>query len=224
MTARRTRLFPALVAAAMMLGSMAFASAEEVVLEPATETLFISAGCPSDGTGTCTSTRWLGLEKGDATSNFITSITPVDEALYRADGSLNWRDYMSDETLPAEGYPLRADEPLTESVTLKASTPGIAANVTIHGRVEAVTEGGDVITFGPLEQTTNILPGGSHTAKFDFDIPAELEGVALDSLTAYVAVHGANVQGGHINQKGGSTVTIPYWKTAEVVVEPTPAL
>ena len=221
MIARRTRLFSAVAAAAMMLGSMAFASAEEPVLEAATETLFISAGCPPEATGTCTSTRWLGLERGDSTSNFITSITPVDEVLYRADGSLNWRDYMSDETLRAEGYPLRADQPLTETLTLQASTPGVAVT-TIHARVEAVTEGGDVVTFGPLEQTANILPGASHTAKFDFDIPAELEGVALDSLTAYVAVHGVNAQGGHINQKGGSTVTIPYWKPAAPVA-PVPA-
>ena len=219
MTARRTRLFSALAAAAMMLGSMAFASAEEPVAEAATETLFISAGCPPEATGTCTSTRWLGLEKGDATSNFITSITPVDEVYYKADGRLNWRDYLSDESLRAEGYPLRADQPLTETVTLKASTPGVAVT-TVHGRVEAVTEGGDLVTFGPLEQTATITPGAAHTVKFDFDIPAELEGVALDSLTAYVAVHGVNAQGGHIDQAGGSTVAIPYWKPAAVTPAP----
>ena len=216
MIVRRKRLLPALLAAAMMLGSLAVASAEEPVLEAATETLFISAGCPQDTPGTCTSTRWLGLEKGDATSNFITSVTPVDEVLYRAEGSLNWRDYTSDESLRPEGYPLRADQPLTQAVTVAAS--GVAANVTIHGRVEAVTESGQMVTFGPLEETTNILPNARHTATFNFDIPAELENVALDSMTAYVAVHGVNVQAGHIDQQGGSSVTVPYWRPAPVAV------
>ena len=222
MSVRRSRFLPALAAAVMMLASMAFASAEEVVTyEAATEKLFISAGCPPEATGTCTSTRWLGREAGDATSNFITSITPVDEAFYRAEGSLNWRDYSSDETLRAEGYPLRADQPLVQAVKLEANGP--AVQMTIHGKIEAVTEAGQAVTFGPLEQTVNVLPQASHTATFEFDIPAELEGVALDSLTAWVAVHGVNVEAGHIDQEGGSSVTIPFWDAVEpVVVTPTP--
>ena len=219
MDIRRKRFFPALIAAVMMMGSLAAAGAEEPVLEAATERLFISAGCPQDTPGTCTSTRWLGTEKGDSSSNFITSVTPVDEALYRAEGTLNWRDYMSDDTLRAEGYPLRADEPLKQTVAISAK--GVGVNTTVHARIEAVTEAGNVVTFGPLETTFNILPNATHVANFDFDIPAELEGVALDSLAAYVAVHGVNAQAGYIDQQGGSTVTIPYWRPA-AVVEPAP--
>lgn len=219
MDIRRNRFLPALVAAVMMLGSVALAGAEEPVLEPATEQLFISAGCPQDTPGTCTSTRWLGLEKGNATSNFITSVTPVDEVLFRADGSLNWRDYVSDDTLRAEGYPLRADDPLKQTVVISAK--GAGANTTVHGRIEAVTEAGNMVTFGPQEMTFNVLPNAPQVANFEFDIPAELEGVALESLTAYVAVHGLNAQAGYIDQQGGSTVTIPYWRPA-AVVEPAP--
>lgn len=218
MNVRRKRYLPALAAAAIMMGSLATASAEEPVYEAATERLFISAGCPQDTPGTCTSTRWLGAQKGNATSNFITSVTPVDEALYRADGSLNWRDYSSDDTLRVEGYPLRADEALKQTVAISAR--GVGANTTVHGRIEAFTAAGDIVTFGPQETTFNVLPNATHVVKFEFDIPAELEGVVLKSLTAYVAVHGVNVQAGYIDQQGGSSVTIPYWRPAEVVAAP----
>ena len=219
MDIRRKPFLPALIAAAMMMGSLAVAGAEEPVLEAATEQLFISAGCPQDTPGTCTSTRWLGLQKGDATSNFVTSVTPVDEVLYRADGTLNWRDYASDDTLRLEGYPLRADAPLKQTVAISAKGAGV--NTTVHGRIDAVTEAGDMVTFGPQEMMFNVLPNATQTANFEFDIPAELEGVALDSLIAYVAVHGVNAQAGYIDQQGGSSVTIPYWRPA-AVVEPAP--
>ncbi len=155
MNTRRRRWLPTLVAAAVTLTTLGVASAEEPVYEPATEQLFISAGCPQSTPGTCTSTRWLGLEKGNATSNFITSVTPVDEVRYRADGSLNWRDYASDDTLRAEGYPLRADQPLTQTVTV--TSRGAAVSMTVHGRVEAFTQDGRSVTFGPLEKTVTMV-------------------------------------------------------------------
>jgi hypothetical protein len=55
-------------------------------LTPAVDRLFISAGCPSSTPGTCTSTRWLGKQPGDANSNFLTATTPVDHVLYQVDG------------------------------------------------------------------------------------------------------------------------------------------
>ena len=210
---RRSRVL-ALLGVIGMLGSMSLASAEELPPVAATETLYISAGCPpsTPAGGTCTSTRWLGKTKGSATSNFQTAITPVDEVLYRVDGTLNWRDYASDESFRVGGYALRADQPLTETIVLQAT--GAAPTTWVHGRVEAVTAAGDTVTFGPLERNVAILPNAPTTVTFDFDIPDALEGVSIESATAYIAVRGVNLNAGHINQQGGSMVKIPFWQPA----------
>ncbi len=66
---RTPNLIAALAIAPMLLGIVAAEGDNE--LAPVTETLFISAGCPQDTPGTCTSTRWLGRTSGDSSSNFI---------------------------------------------------------------------------------------------------------------------------------------------------------
>lgn len=200
-----TRTFLAIALAALTVGPLHSAAAADPVAK--TETLYISAGCP--GTGTCTSTRWLGKKAGDATSNFVTSVTPVDEVLYRATGSLNWRDYASDDSLRTAGYPLQASENITANVRLTST--GVAINDTVHARIEAQI-GNQTVTFGPLEATATMTPSQTVDVPFVFDIPDNLEGKILKSATFYVALHGVNVQGGYINQAGGSTVTIPYWE------------
>ena len=209
MNTRIKGLALALVIGSFGLGSIGVASAAEPVA--ATDLLYISAGCPQNTPGTCTSTRWLGKTKGNATSNFITSVTPVDEVLYRVDGSLNWRDYASDDSVRAGGYPLNAAEPIKATVAL--STNGVAINDTVHARIEAVTATNQNITFGPLEQTVTMTPASTANVNFSFDIPDNLEGKVIQTLTFYVALHGVNVQGGYINQQGGSTLEIPYWVT-----------
>lgn len=196
--------------AALTVGPLSSASAQEATVVPATEELFVSAACV--GTPTCTSTRWLGKTPGDATSNFLTSTTPVDEARYRLDGSLNWRDYASDESVRATGYPLNSAEKIVASVRLQTNNPGIAALNTVHARIEAFVDN-QAVTFGPLEVTQNILPNSFADYRFEFEIPAELEGRVLKSPTFWVATHGINAQGGYINQAGASTVNIPYWET-----------
>ena len=210
MNTRLKGLALALVLGSFSLGSIGIASAQETVLVPATEQLFISAGCV--GTPTCTSTRWLGKEAGTATSNFLTATTPVDEVNYRATGAVNWRNYASDDSLREGGYPLNAAEQIKATVALE--TEGLAVNDTVHARIEALTATNQQITFGPLEQTVTMTPASTADVNFSFDIPDNLEGKVIQSLTFYVAVHGVNVEGGYIDQQGGSTVEIPYWEAA----------
>lgn len=211
-----SRLTAAAAAAALTALTALSASASEPLGSPATETLFISAGCPQDTPGTCTSTRWLGKQAGDATSNFITAVTPVDEVLFRAEGSIRWRDYASDRSLRAEGYPLRADDPATMAVTVSAAR-GVAANTTVHGRLSARYVDADgknkVLALGEMQEVVTIV-ADTATVSFEFDVPDEMDGVVVTSLLAEVAVHGVNVQGGHIDQQGGSTVTLPYYEPA----------
>jgi hypothetical protein len=203
-----------MLAALTMLGSVSLASAQDVSPVPATETLYISAGCPATTTGTCTSTRWLGKTKGTATSNYTDSTTPVDEVYYRVYGSLNWRDYASDESFRNGGYALRADAPVVQTIVIPAPT-GIAPTTWVHGRVEAVTAAGETITFGPKDLNVALLPGaGPTTVTFEFDVADQFDGVTIESATAYIAMHGANVNAGHLDQKGASKVTIPHWVPA----------
>lgn len=195
--------------------SVLSASASESAGTPATETLFISAGCPQDTPGTCTSTRWLGKQTGSATSNFLTATTPIDEVLFQVEGEPNWRDYASDRSLRTGGYPLRAGEPLTMAVTVSAR--GVMGNATVHGRLSGRyldTEGNAKnVEFGEAEQVVTVV-ADEETVTFTFDIPDALEGLTLTSMLAEIAVHGVNVQGGYIDQQGGSTVTIPYYDPA----------
>lgn len=212
-----SRLTAGVAAAALTALTALTASAAEPTGTPATETLFISAGCPQDTPGTCTSTRWLGKQAGDATSNFITAITPVDEVLFQAEGSVNWRDYGSDRSLREGGYPLRADAPATMAVAVSAAE-GVAANTTVHGRLsgrylDPATGRTKVLALGEASEVITIV-ADTATVTFEFDVPDEMDGVVLTSLLAEVAVHGINASGGHIDQQGGSTVTLPYYDTA----------
>jgi hypothetical protein len=208
------RLVTGIAVGILAVGTVSAAAEEEggvAVQVAANETHYISAACVPDTPTTCTSTRWLGLEPGDSTTNWLTGTYPVDEVLYRVDGSINWRDYPSDQTWRTGGYPLRADEPITVTVRVVANV--IAANATVHARFEGFADG--FRSFGHLEEVVTILPQSDVEVAFEFEIPEELEGVALTSGTAYVAVHGINVQGGYIDQQGGSTVEIPYWEPVE---------
>jgi hypothetical protein len=211
-----TRLSAGLAAAALTALTAVSASAADPVGAAATETLFISAGCPQDTPGTCTSTRWLGKQTGSATSNFLTATTPVDEVLFQADGTVNWRDYASDKSLRTGGYPLRADAPLTMAVTVTANA--LAVNSTVHGRlsgriVDAVTGKTTTVALGEAKQVITLV-ADKKTVTFEFDLPDSLEGDTLTSVLAEVAVHGVNAQGGYIDQQGGSTVSIPYYEPA----------
>lgn len=214
-----TRLSAGLAAAALTALTAVSASAADPVgtaAAAATETLFISAGCPQDTPGTCTSTRWLGKTTGNATSNFLTATTPVDEVLFQAEGTVNWRDYASDKSLRTGGYPLRADAPLTMAVTVTANA--LAVNSTVHGRlsgrvVDAVTGRATTVALGEAQDVVTLV-ADSETVTFPFDLPDALEGDILTSVLAEVAVHGVNAQGGYIDQQGGSTVSIPYYEPA----------
>lgn len=190
-----------LAAAALASSSLALTTTEAPAAEA--ETLFISAGCPQDTPGTCTSTRWLGHESGDATSNFITAVTPVDEVLYRAEGSLNWRDYPSDETV---GEYVLSGDAIEAVVTLSARGPGI--ETTVHGRISAKV-GGAWTTLEAEPQTVLLLPASETPVTLTFDVGAH-GGELLQDPTFEVAVHGVNLNAGHIDQQGGSTLTIPY--------------
>lgn len=204
------RLVAAAAAAALtaLTGLSASASTEPVA---ATESLFVSAGCPSDTPGTCTSTRWLGKEKGSATSNFLTATTPADEVLFRADGSVNWRDYASDGTLRTDGYPLRAADPVTLGLRLVAN--GVMASTTVHARITGTTTDRKPVTLAEQTKTVTVV-ADDVVVDFAWDLPDSLEGAVLKNLTLEVAVHGVNVEGGRIDQQGGSTVTIPYYAPA----------
>ena len=213
---RTPNLIAALAIAPMLLGIVAAEGDNE--LAPVTETLFISAGCPQDTPGTCTSTRWLGRTSGDSSSNFITSITPADEATYRATGEANWRDYPADLSLRANGYLLDVDRDLEIDVELSAQ--GAMLNTTVHAR--AILNLCDTDATGALVACTNttvtgddqvILAGTAaapEVVSFAIDLPESMAGKTLKRLTVELAVHGVNVVGGYINQQGGSPVRIPH--------------
>lgn len=223
---RATRTLAAVAAACLPLTLIA--ADDETILAEATETLYISAGCPTDATGQCTSTRWLGTTSGDANSNYQTAITPVDHVLYQADGSLQWRDYPSDFSFAADGYLLDDTRDLGVTVTLSShSQGGAGANTTVHARAIAnVTLADGTTTNRTLTAPEQVLEpmttlNGPVSAEFDIDLPDDLAGATLNRLTVEIAVHGLHARNGYIDQRGGSPVTIPHLVEAEQ--EPTPA-
>ncbi len=193
---------------ALMVALMPVASAQTTFTQK-TETLFISAGCPQDTPGTCTSTRWLGRVTGDSSSNFVTAITPADEVLFRATGQINWRDYASNNTVPAEGYRLIGGSTIKMTVQLTAQGPGV--NTTVHGRVILRPKTGSSTTITGADQTILLTaPAGTSTVTFDLKVPTALDNVVIGSLTAEIGVHGVHAAAGYLNQQGGSTVTSPH--------------
>jgi hypothetical protein len=211
-----SKLIAALALAPMVLSVVAFEG--EPKLSSVTETLYISAGCPQDTPGTCTSTRWTGRTSGDSSSNFVTAITPADELLYRAEGSINWRDYPSDLSLRADGYLLDVARDLEIDVELSAQ--GVMANTTVHARASLrvcdTDETGSLVsctntTVTAVDQLITVTTlAAPVTVSFVIDLPDALAGKTLQRLTVELAVHGVHAAGGYINQQGGSPVRIPY--------------
>ncbi len=211
-----TRVLAAIAAAPLLVGSLAFVQGAATL--PATETLYISAGCPQDTPGTCTSTRWLGKTSGDSSSNFITAITPADEVMFRATGAINWRDYASDSSLRAQGY--RLDVARDLEVDVQLSSQGAMVNATVHARANLNLC--DVDAAGAFVNCKTTQLNGANqtvlantaaaptTASFKIDLPDTMAGKTLRSMTVEIAVHGVNAAGGYINQQGGSPVRIPY--------------
>ena len=196
--------------AALALALVAVPAGANPTLVPKVDQLYISAGCPQDTPGTCTSTRWLGKTAGDANSNFLTATTPVDEVLYRATGAINWRDYSSDSSIRAGGYVLNADKDLLVDLTVMSNA--LMLNDTIHARVSLTLAGSTIPVQLPAQSQEVLLvaPLSSQVIPFAFDLPADLQGRTATALTVEVAVHGVNAQGGYINQSGASTVRIPH--------------
>lgn len=194
------------VATALACSSLAFTTTSDgtgtgSVLEQ--EQLFISAGCPSDTPGTCTSVRWLGTSPGDATSNFLTAMTPADEVLYQVDGVPNWRDYPGDKSVGQ--YSLSGD-PLEAVVVL--SGDGVGAQTVVESRVRVKVDGSWKLI--PTEtQTVVVLPNEPTEVTLPFDVSA-YAGQVLTNITFEIAVRGINLYSGRIDQEGGSTVTIPH--------------
>jgi hypothetical protein len=209
MSSRSRWLVAVMAVLAMCMGTGATA-AEAPATSKATETLLISAGCPQDTPGTCTSTRWLGTSAGSATSNFLTSTTPADAALHAAGQEPTWRDYVSNNTLKQGGYVLDASEPLTATVSVSANGIGLQNNV--DARISARIDG-KTVAFAAQRQTIDLLPGETKAVTFTWDIP---EGAKiLDRMTFETRVFGFNAQAGYIDQKGGSTVVISHLVPAE---------
>ena len=211
------RMLATTAAAALSLSLLA--AQQGATPQEATETVYLSAGCAPTTPGQCESTRWLGTVSGDATTNFLTATTPVDEAEFRATGAINWRDYPADASFGA--YVLDADRDLGITVTLSSSaTAGAGANVTVRARarLHLVDDQGarstELVTADAQVITAMTTLDGAVPVEFALDLPAALDGRTLDDMTVEVAVHGVNVQSGYIDQQGGSPVTIPH-----VVVE-----
>jgi hypothetical protein len=211
MRTSRMRWVAVVAVLAMSLGTAALGAEEESLMEAATETLFISAGCPTDTPGTCTSTRWLGTDVGDASSNFLTSTTPADAALHAAGQEPSWRDYPSNRTLLADGYVLRADEPLVATVAVRANGIGLQNNVDARISARILGEDGVArnVSFTAQRQVVDLLPGDTAQVTFEWDL-ADHEGDVLQRMTFETRVFGYNAQAGYIDQAGGSTVEIPH--------------
>ncbi len=175
-----------------------------------TETLYIAAGCPQDTPGTCTSTRWLGKSPGDAQSNFITSITPVDEVNYQL-GEVNWRDYPAHAS-QRESYLLDAERDGRVVVALTAQGPGVLT--TLHVRVSGFDGDGTYVVLLDDQRTENLLPRATTEFEFVLDLDA-LAGTSVNSLQVDLAVHGVNVAAGYIDQAGGSFVELPWLEEVE---------
>ena len=201
---RTPRLRAIVIATALACTSLAFTTSDEgTVFELQEEELYISAGCPSDTPGTCTSVRWLGASAGDATSNFLTAMTPADEAIYQAEGTVNWRDYPGDKSVGT--YTLSGDA--IEAVVL-LSGDGVGAQTVVQSRLRARIDGAWKML--PTEtQTVMILPTGPTEVTLPFDVSG-YAGRILDGVTFEIAVRGVNLYSGRIDQQGGSTVTIPH--------------
>lgn len=227
MTTSTHRVLALLAALPLALGALAMEGDAEPI--EATEKLYISAGCPTDATGTCTSTRWLGKTTGDATSNFTYAITPVDEVFYQTEGSINWRDYPSDLSLLDEGYLLDVDRDATMSISFEGD--GVSATSQVHGKLDlrhcasgideatgetVLTDCRTTTVEAPPQTLTGVVgPAGPTVVDFTFDLGDDLAGRTLQRMTAWVALHGANAYWGFINQQGGSTVTIPHLVAVE---------
>ena len=177
----------------------------DVELVAATDTLYISAGCPQDTPGTCTSTRWLGRQTGDANSYFLTDQTPASLVLAEQEGP-NWRDYPS--TSAVGTFVMNAEEDAVATVVL--SNSGVQAANELDARLTLRHDGSKTTTLTVPTQSVLLADRGETAYTFAFDIPEELHRVEVTRMTFEIALKGANAGSPTMNQAGGSTLRVPH--------------
>lgn len=178
----------------------------------------------------CVSNEYkLSLTPGAASVGNLLSITPLGYVFW-ADAGYDLDAYSADETLRPE-YVLVGGSEITGQVTVRntpRSAPTAAADsgvfVEILGSVaEAKPTGGTRLvskTLGSAEIVKTVVAPGDHVYKFSFEVPVELDGLALQKLNANLGQRHIGAGYGFIDGQGGSFFELPYVAPVE---EPAPA-
>lgn len=210
----RTRL-SRLAGLLLVLALAASAAGATTTLQPASERVYFAINCVRAADGaTCQSTAYeLSLQPGDSGVGQLGAITPLDYVTYRTDG-YRMQEFASNATLD-DSYLLRTDEALTGRVVLSGyQSTHLSVDSGVYVRVSATRPGSFTpIPLGEAEITKIVGLPGDTAYEFSFDVPAELDGTAVSSLSAEVGQRHITVLGsGFMRGKGESYFDLPIYE------------
>lgn len=169
----------------------------------------------------CVSNEYkLSLDPGAASVGNALTITPAGYVFWTQEGYTT-TSYSADSTLRPQ-YVLDGGSEITGQVTIRNTprgTPTAAADsgvfVEIAGSVRTGTRpNGTPIftakTIGSGEITKLVVAPGDHVYAFTFTVPEELDGVAVERLTAAVGQRHIGAGYGFMDGQGGSFFDLPY--------------
>lgn len=183
--------------------------------DPATTQVFFAIDCEpvEEGDPRCASVnRTLSLQPGESTVATVGEFTPLNELIFRVEGTQPSQRYNGDATL-AGSYTLRAGQPLQGQITLHGSGDAGAGLTTVHVELAAAEAPEQrPIRLGNATVTQPMLPGGPTVFEFSVEIPDALDGAVVEELLADVTVRGVNVLAGFTDGEGGSFLHLPHYR------------
>ncbi|MFP5220561.1 MAG: hypothetical protein ACLGIG_12690 [Actinomycetes bacterium] len=212
-------------AVALVVAAGAAASAETTETDaaaPATERVIFAIQCVTDGTDPrCLSTNYaLSLEPGDNSVGNALTITPAGYVLEAAGEEPTPATFSADSTLQPE-YVLVGGSTITGQITLKGSRDAVlAVDSTVEVVLSAVrADTKRFVTLGTAAINKQVVVPGDNVYAFEFEVPAELDGVAVRALTGDVSNTQISAAYGYLDGQGGSWFDLPHAVTT--TTEPT---
>lgn len=209
-----------LAALLLALALAAGAAGASTTLQPDSEKVYFAINCVRAPDGaTCASTAYeLSLQPGDSGVGQLGAVTPLDYVTYHTDG-YRTQEFVPNATLD-DSYILRTDESLTGVIELSGyQGTHFSVDSGVYVRILATEPGSFTpITLGEGEITKIVGAPGDTTYEFTFDVPADLDGTVVSSLSAEVGQRHITVLGsGFIRGQGESYFDLPIYE--EVVAE-----
>lgn len=212
----RTRLI-ALIGLLLTLGLVASSAGATTNLVKKNERVFFAINCiRADPTSpTCDSTAYqLSRQPGDSSVGSSLAVTPLDYITYHTNG-YRMQAFSRHASLPPT-YTLQGGSTIKGQVTLRGyNSTMFAADSGVYVEISAMKLGdfaSTVLGEGEITKVVALAGVEDGVYEFEFTVPADLEGVEVEALSAAIGQRHITALGsGFMDGQGGSYFTLPVY-------------